>query len=165
VFDATTKDGFGEALAFAGNYFRVNQSDYGRQDSVVAVVIVARHRATQFASNNAMWAKYGAALATSGESADSKTKEAPLVNIFNSAPAGRKAPEGCQGSDDGKAPARWPQIDALAKWGVQLAVCSLATSRLAGIIANLLGSNSLMVAAGIVGVSRAQERGYTLVKA
>jgi len=175
VFDATTKDGFSEALAFAGNYLRVNQSDYGLHDSDVAVVIVARHRATQFAYNNAMWAKYGASLAASGESADAKAKEPPTVNVFNSAPAGGKAPS------DEKAPDRGPQIDALAKRGVQFAVCALATRRLAGIIAkkvnakaddinselvaNLLGSNSVMVPAGIVGVSRAQERGYTLVKA
>ena len=71
-------------------------------------------------------------------------------------------------------------IDALAKQDVKFAVCSMATARLAGSIAQSIGgtaddvkaelianlvANARMVPAGIVAVSRAQERGYTLVSA
>src|SRR5438309_824505 len=60
VFDTTTADGFGEALAFGGNFLRTNRSDYGLQNNDMAVVIVARHRSTAFGFNDAMWTKYGA---------------------------------------------------------------------------------------------------------
>jgi len=68
----------------------------------------------------------------------------------------------------------------LANQGVQFAVCSMATRRLAGMIARAAGgnadaifseltanlvSNARMVPAGIVAVNRAQERGYSLVSA
>ena len=64
--------------------------------------------------------------------------------------------------------------------GVQFAVCSMATTRISGTIARATGGdaktifteltanlvdNARMVPAGIVAVSRAQERGYTLVSA
>ena len=67
-------------------------------------------------------------------------------------------------------------LDSVIKRGGHLAVCRLATRRLAGsiatandsqadkvneeLIANTL-ANAHMVPAGIVAVSRAQERGYT----
>ena len=69
-------------------------------------------------------------------------------------------------------------LAALSKQGVQFAVCSMATRRLAGMIARAAGGNAdtvnselianlvtngRMVPAGIVAVNRAQERGYTLV--
>jgi intracellular sulfur oxidation DsrE/DsrF family protein len=167
VFDTTNAEGFGEALAFAGNYLRVNQSDYGLQDSDLSVVIVARHRATAFAFNDAMWAKYGPAISGQIEYQDPKTKQPPTINVYNATDRG------------GATPNRGTTVDSLLKRGVQLAVCSTATRGLAGTIAkygadtnavfteltsNLL-SNSRMVPAGIVAVSRAQERGYTLVKA
>ena len=167
VFDATSAEGFGEALAFAGNFLRVNQSDYGLQDADLSVVIVARHRATAFAFNDAMWAKHGAAISGQIEYLDPKTKQPPAINVYNATDRG------------GATPNRGTTIDSLLKRGVQLAVCSTATRGLAGTIAgygadtnavfteltsNLL-SNSRMVPAGIVAVSRAQERGYTLVKA
>jgi intracellular sulfur oxidation DsrE/DsrF family protein len=70
-------------------------------------------------------------------------------------------------------------LDSLFKQGVQLAVCATSTRGYATSIAqatggnadaifneltsNLVGKNARMVPAGIVAVSRAQERGYTLV--
>jgi intracellular sulfur oxidation DsrE/DsrF family protein len=73
---------------------------------------------------------------------------------------------------------RGTTIDSLAKQGVRLAVCTLSTHGIAGIIAQATGQkadvvftelvanlmpNGHMVPAGVVAVSRAQERGYTLV--
>jgi intracellular sulfur oxidation DsrE/DsrF family protein len=67
-------------------------------------------------------------------------------------------------------------IDALAKRGVRLAVCAMATRAAAQLIAQKTGGNAdaifkeltenlvpngHMVPAGIVAVNRAQERGYT----
>src|ERR1700723_3130706 len=37
IFDTTTPEGLGEALAFAANYIRVNRSDYGLQNSDLSV--------------------------------------------------------------------------------------------------------------------------------
>src|SRR5262245_7181631 len=62
IFDTTTPAGIGEALAFANNFLTANQSGYGLSDADSAVVIVARHRSTPFAYNDAIWAKYSAPL-------------------------------------------------------------------------------------------------------
>ena len=166
VFDTTTPDGLGEALAFGGNYLRTNRSDYGLQNNDMAVVIVLRHRSTGFAFNDSMWTKYGAPMAARAKFEDPKSKQAPRANVYNAADYGELLSN------------RSTTLDSLAKQGVQFAVCSVATRNLAGLIAqavggkadeinteliaNLVGS-SRMVPAGIVAVSRAQERGYTLV--
>ena len=41
-------EGMGWALQFASNYFTANQDAYGLKESDLAVVIVARHKATVF---------------------------------------------------------------------------------------------------------------------
>jgi len=167
VFDATTPDGFGYALLFAGNYFIANHDGYGLRDSDVAVVIVARHHATPFAFNDAMWNKYGVKISELASFTDPRTKSAPTSNLYN-------LPE------DLRLPNRGGTIDALIKRGVQFAVCQAATQGLAEPLAaavngnadsvykelstNLVG-NSRLVPAGIVTVNRAQERGYTFVNA
>jgi len=168
VFDTTTPDAFGEALAFAGNYLRVNQADYGLQDSDLSVVIVARHRSTPFAYNDAIWVKYGTPMSTRSKIEDPKTRQPPAANIYNFEGYGDLLSN------------RGTTVDSLLKRGVQLAVCSTATRAVAGTIAKAVGgnadtinselianllNNSRMVPAGIVAVSRAQERGYTLVTA
>lgn len=165
VFDTTTPDGLGIALQFGGNYFTANQSGYGLQDSDLAVVVVVRHKSTSFGYNDSIWAKYGTYFSTNANFTDPKTKEAPIVNVY-----------GTSGGTSGQ-PGR---LDLLLKRGVHLAVCQMATRNLAGVIARATGgnadnifnelganllSNSRLVPAGIVAVSRAQERGYTLVTA
>src|SRR5262245_4701410 len=55
IIDSTSPDGFTSALQYANNYFAANQTGYGLKDNDLAVVIVARHHATQFAYNNAIW--------------------------------------------------------------------------------------------------------------
>jgi intracellular sulfur oxidation DsrE/DsrF family protein len=168
IFDTVTVDGFGLALPFANNYYRANQTGYGLNDSDLAVIIVARHNSTPFAFNDAMWAKYGAPIAKRAEFNDPKTKEAPKSNLYKS-------------SDYGDALAnRGVSLDAIMKRGVHFAVCQLATRAYAGAIAMAVGaqtdniyneltanllSNSHLVPAGIVAVNRAQERGYSFVRA
>ena len=166
VFDATTPEGFGYAMLYAGNYFIANRDDYGLKDSDLAVVIVARHFATPFAFNDSMWKKYGETISRLGNFVDPRTKQAPTSNVYNVPDIGL--------------PNKGGTIEALVKRGVQFAVCQMATRQLADsmaaavggnadsvfkeLSANLVG-NARLVAAGIVAVNRAQERGYTFVNA
>jgi intracellular sulfur oxidation DsrE/DsrF family protein len=164
VFDTTSPDGFGGALLYTNNFFLANQTGYGLKDSDLAVVIVVRHNSTQFAYNDAMWAKYGTVLGQRANVTDPQTKQAPKINIYNSSAAVAGLPSG------------GTTLDSLLKKGVHLAVCQMATRRFAGgiaqttggtadgvyneLVANLVG-NSHMVPAGIVAINRAQERGYS----
>jgi intracellular sulfur oxidation DsrE/DsrF family protein len=71
-------------------------------------------------------------------------------------------------------------LDMMVKKGVHFAVCEMSTRGIAGMIADVTGAkpdsivkelaanlvgNARMVPAGIVAVSRAQERGYSFVSA
>lgn len=164
VFDTTTPAAFGSALLYANNYFVANQDAYGLKDTDLAVVIVARHFSTPFAYNDAMWAKYGKTIGTLMEFSNPKTKEPPTTNLFNSTEVGDALPN------------MGTTLDTVLKRGVQLAVCQMATRFISNMLAqrtsgnadaiytdltsNLVG-NSHLVAAGIVAVNRAQERGYS----
>jgi intracellular sulfur oxidation DsrE/DsrF family protein len=154
IFDTTAPTGMSDALLFAGNFYIGNANGYGLKDSDLAVIIVARHRTTPFAYTDAIWEKYGAAIASRQDFVDPRTKEPPKVNVH----------------------AR--QIDGLVRRGVHFAVCQMATRAYAGIIANAVGAtsdaiyeeisknlipNAHLVPAGIVAVNRAQERGYSFV--
>jgi intracellular sulfur oxidation DsrE/DsrF family protein len=170
VFDTTNADSLGQAIFFANNFIRVNRADYGLQNSELAVVIVVRHNSTAFGYSDAMWAKYGTAIAARAGMEDPKSKQAPKINMFNSGEYGELLLN------------RGVTLDALFKQGVHLAVCSSATRATAGAIAKAVGgetdaiyneltanlvssslSSSRMIPAGIVTVARAQERGYSLV--
>ena len=153
VFDSVSPDGVASAIQFTNNFFTGNKNGYSLEPGDVAVVVVMRHRATQFAFTDAVWAKYGAALSESDKFTDPKSGQAPTVNFYRNG------------------------LESHVKRGVHLAVCDLSTHRLAGFIArkidgkadeiykemtaNALG-NVHFVPAGIVAVNRAQERGYAL---
>jgi len=163
VFDSSSPEGFGWALQFANNYFTANQAGYGLKDADLAVVIVARHRATEFAYTDSIWAKYGKQLSEHSEFIDPKTKEAPVINPYLATAEG------------------YPQqgrLDGLLKKGVQLAVCASSTRGISGRIAAATGGkadeifkeitaslipNSHLVPAGVVAVNRAQEHGYSFI--
>ena len=162
LFDSSTAESMGWALQFANNYFTANQEVYGLKDSDLAVVIVARHKSTSFAYNDAIWAKYGKQISEQAEFLDPKTKEPPKINVYG--PAGETQQAG--------------KMEALIKKGVQFAVCQMSTRGIATRIAkangvevgsvvkeiteNLIG-NAHMVPAGILAVNRAQERGYSFI--
>jgi intracellular sulfur oxidation DsrE/DsrF family protein len=152
VFDTTESGGMGSALQYATNYYAANNSGYGLQNGDLAVVIVARHISTPYAYKEEIWAKYGVPIAGFAESG----KEPTMRN------------------------AHARQITGLLGRGMHLAVCQLATRRIAGSIASAVNGNtdeiynelaanlmpnSHMAPAGIVAVARAQERGYALVHA
>lgn len=164
IFDTSSAEGIGWALQFATNYFNTSEQAYNLKDSDMAVIIVARHKATSFAYNDAIWAKYGKQLAEQAEYVDPKTKEAPKINVYG--PAGDTAQAG--------------KMDVLIKKGAQFAVCSTSTRGIATRIAkannleldavvkeitsNLIG-NARMVPAGVIAVNRAQEHGYSFISA
>jgi hypothetical protein len=152
--DTTNSDGIRDGLLFANNFLTANRTDYGLESKDIAIIVVARHQSTSFGYSSEMWAKYGTHFA--GDLPPAQAKEPPKVNPSAT------------------------MLEGLAKQGVQFAVCSMATRRIAGIIARAtsgntdtifteltthLISNGRMVPAGIVAVNRAQERGYSLVSA
>ena len=155
VFDTVSPAGLSDALLFANNYMLANRNDYGLRNSDLAVIIVVRHLSTTFGFSDAMWKKYGEPMAKgSGDFVDPKTKAAPTANVYTNGMGGQ-----------------------FIEQGGQFAVCSMATRRVAGAIAQAvsgkaddinaelianLAPNARMVPAGIVALSRAQERGYTL---
>jgi intracellular sulfur oxidation DsrE/DsrF family protein len=164
VIDSTSPEGGGGALAFANNFFEANKAGYKLEAPSIAVVVVLRHFSTPFAYKDTMWGKYGAVFTTPTHFTDPKTKQAPKINVYNADGYGLSLPN------------FGVTIDAAAKQGVQFAVCDMATHFFAMQIADsmklkpdavyreLTGNlipNAHLVAAGIVAVNRAQERGYT----
>jgi len=162
VFDTTTPDGLGSALLYGSNFLDTNKNAYSLEYSDVALVVVVRHNSTPFAFNDAIWNKYGKVFSQRLSFTDPKTKEPPVTNLYLSNAAGLAS--------------LGITLDSLLRRGCHLAVCRLATRNFAGAIANAVGSqtekineelisnlvnNAHMVPAGIVAVSRAQERGYT----
>lgn len=156
IFDATSPEGVASAILYANNFFTGNKNGYGLEPSDVAVVIVMRHRATQFAFSDEVWAKYGKVLSDTEKFTDPKTGAAPTANLYKAG------------------------LDGHIKRGVHLAVCDLSTNRLKSAIARATDGkadeiykeltttalgNSHFVAAGILTVNRAQERGYALAHA
>jgi intracellular sulfur oxidation DsrE/DsrF family protein len=150
VFDTTEPDGLGSALTYATNYYAANNSGYGLQNADLAVVVIARHFSTPFAYNDSIWMKYGA----------------PISDFI------------AKGKEPSNRNANGRQLTTLTGRGMHLAVCQLATRAIAGSIARAMNANqddiyneiagnllpnAHLVAAGIIAVNRAQERGYTLV--
>ena len=165
VFDTTTPAGFGAAVAYANNFLTASKDGYGLTDQDHGIIIVARHFATVYAYNDAMWAKYGKVMPPFVVIDDPKTKQRPTFNLYN---------VGTYGLD---LPNLGTTIPDVVKRGVTFAVCQMATRFFSGplaqatggnadavyneLVANLIG-NSHLAAAGIVAVNRAQEHGYTL---
>ena len=164
IIDSATAPGAANALLYAGNLFTANKSGYGLNDGDLAIVVCLRHFATVFAFNDAMWAKHGktfAAIASIGD----KAAAAPTTNPH---------------LQDANMGLPIPGISPLAKRGVQFAICDMATHFFASQIATATNGdaaaiykelvanavpNSHFVAAGVVGTTRAQEYGYSLLVA
>jgi len=168
VFDTTTPGAFGAALLYANNFANASKDGYGLGEQDNAMIIIARHFSTPFAYNDAMWAKYGKLFPPFAALDDPKTKTRPSVNLFAVVP----------GSAD--LPSLGTTIPDVLKKGTHFAVCQMATTFFAGMLAQGSGStqdavfkeltsnlipNAHMAAAGIVAVNRAQEHGFTLATA
>lgn len=164
VYDSSSPKAFAEALFYASNYYFANKSGYGLDPDKLGVILIARHMGTPFAYSDAIWAKYGGAFAKvmglEGKEADLAKTCNPLLS------PGRAAMEG---------PAGDASVARLAGKGAHFAVCGLATTFIAGMLAKGgagsadaidaelsagLVPNATMVPAGIVAVERTQAHGY-----
>ena len=165
VIDAPTPHGAGEAILFANNLYEQNKNAYKGTDKDLAIVIVLRHFGTPFGYNDTIWAKYGKPMGTMLQFNDPKTKQPPTTNLFNSDAYGMDLPT------------LGDTIDEVRGKGTRFALCDAAThfiaTQLAGtsgnadaiykeLVANIIPS-ARMVSAGVVGVTRAQEYGYSLI--
>lgn len=154
VLDTTSVAGVEDAIRFANNLFNGSKSGYRVDETDMAVVICLRHRATPYAYTDALWSKYGRVLDRRDEG-DGGNGPAPTTNRHNSGDR--------------------PALSELAKRGVHFMVCGTASrgiaQRAAGqngnadavfkeLEANLI-PNGHIVAAGVVGVTHAQEYGYS----
>ena len=168
VIDCAAAAAAGTGVFYANNIFTANRNGYQLADGDVAVIVVLRHEATAFAYSDAIWAKYGSVLGSMGKVSDPRTNQPPTVNPLNSREFGSAM------TNNGVT------ASALASRGAHFGICDMATNRIAGVIAAAVKStppdiykelvanllpNGHMVAAGVVAVNRAQERGYTMLSA
>jgi intracellular sulfur oxidation DsrE/DsrF family protein len=154
-FDTTSPRGAEDGAIYVNNFFTANKNGYSLEDSDLAVVLGFRHNSIGFAFDDAIWAKYGAAIAENAKFTDPKTGKAPATNL------------------------RRESYEALAKRGVHFAICDMSAHRIAGVIARAVdstmediykelvphavgGQAAHFVPAGIVAVNRSQERGYSI---
>jgi intracellular sulfur oxidation DsrE/DsrF family protein len=154
ILDTWNPEHFPDALQFAGNIVETNKTDYDIAASELAVVICVRHRTTPFAFNDAMWTKYGKSMSAQMAWTDpgsQGTQGTPTAN-----PYGKR-------------------LTALAAQGIQLAICNRTTRAYSGraareanaandVVLKEFMANTIIaghfVPAGVVAVTRAQERGY-----
>lgn len=150
IFDCISVENASSGWAFARNFLTANTGPiYQLKDADVNVIVCVRHLASVFGFNDAMWAKYKL-----GES--QKVNEGGVPAVKN--PHATAATE-------------------LAKRGVIVAVCGMATTRIARTVAadaglnaadveadlraNLVTPTARVVAAGVIVTNRAQEKGFT----
>ena len=150
IYDCTSIETGPTGWAFARNFLTANTGPiYQYKDADINVIVCVRHLASVYGFNDAMWAKY-------------KLGESQKVN-------------------EGGVPATSnPHASAavtLAKRGVIVAVCGMATARIARTVAadmglnaaeveadlraNLVTPTARVVAAGVIVTNRAQEKGFT----
>jgi intracellular sulfur oxidation DsrE/DsrF family protein len=150
IYDCTTVENGPTGWTFARNFLAANTGPiYQLKDSDLNVIVCVRHLATVFGFNDAMWAKYKL-----GESQQANEGGVPAVRNAHTATA-----------------------NELAKRGVIVAVCGMATGRIARQVAgsaglnaadveadlraNLVTATARVVAAGVIVTNRAQEKGFT----
>jgi intracellular sulfur oxidation DsrE/DsrF family protein len=150
IFDCTSVENASIGLAFARNFLTANTGPvYQLKDADVNVIVCVRHSASVFGFNDVVWAKYKL-----GDSQKVNEGGAPAV----------KNPHATTVND-------------LAKRGVIVAVCGMATTRIARTVAadtglnaadveadlraNLVTPTARVVAAGVIVTNRAQEKGFT----
>ena len=152
ILDVTSPDGIPDAIRFTGNLFTGHQTGYSVPESDVAIIIVLRHSATAYGYSDAIWGKYGKSMASSVDPAAAP----PTTEPYNTGDR--------------------MQLAALAKRGVQFMVCGTASR---GSVAPhgrrdrrcrrrrsrrwkpTSIPSARLVAAGVVGVTHAQEYGFS----
>jgi hypothetical protein len=150
IFDCISIETGPTGWTFARNFLTANTGPiYQLKDADVNAIVCVRHLASVFGFNDAVWTKY-------------KLGESQKVN------------------EGGAAAVRNPHANTandLAKRGVIVAICGMATTRIARTVAgdtglnaadieadlraNLVTPTARVVAAGVIVTNRAQERGFT----
>ena len=150
IFDCTSVENGGAGWTFARNFLSANTGPiYQLKDSDINAIVCVRHSSSVFGFNDAMWSKYKL-----GESQKVTDGGAPAT----------KNPHAKVATD-------------LAARGVIVAVCGMATTRIARTVAgdagmsaadveadlkaNLVTPTARVVAAGVIVTNRAQERGFS----
>ena len=150
IYDCTSVENGPMGWTFARNFLTANTGPiYQLKDADVNAIVSLRHSASVFGFNDAMWSKYKL-----GESQKVNEGGAPAVKNSHANVA-----------------------NDLAKRGVIVTVCGLATGRIARTVAtdagmsaadveadlraNLVTPTARVVAAGVTVVNRAQEKGFT----
>jgi intracellular sulfur oxidation DsrE/DsrF family protein len=151
ILDTWNPERFPDALQFAGNIVETNKTDYDIPADELSVVICVRHRTTPFAFNDATWAKYGKSMSAQMAWTDPNAQGTPTTN-----PHAKR-------------------LQALASQGVHLAICNRTTRAYSGraardtnaaadaVLKEFMANTVIpghFVPAGVVAVTRAQERGY-----
>jgi intracellular sulfur oxidation DsrE/DsrF family protein len=162
--DTSTPLGGQDALRYAMNIMNAHLTAYGGVDTDYAMIVCYRHASTPFGYNDSMWEKYGDILNERMGLSDPDTNASPKRNILNVA----------------RGPFSGATIDAMVARGVHFAICGTATRGMAGAIAAETGQeadkvneeliangipNAHFVSAGVMGMTRAQEYGYSLLYA
>ena len=156
ILDTTSPGGVANAIRFAGNLFNGSKSGYDVDEADMAIVICLRHRATPYAYTDELWSKYGRVLNRNEDDPDtSASAPVPTTNTHNSG--------------------GHPELSDLARRGLHFMVCATASRNIARRVAGASGDadaifkelgahlipNGHFVAAGVVGVTHAQEVGYS----
>jgi len=162
--DSASAQGGQDALRFAFNIMNAHQAAYAGSDADYAMVVCYRHASTPFGYGDALWEKYGELLNRRMNLTDPATNATPVRNINNISGG----------------PFSGATIDAMVARGVRFAICAMATRGMAGLIAGETGQqtdavfneivagaipNARFVPAGVMGATRAQEYGYSLLSA
>jgi intracellular sulfur oxidation DsrE/DsrF family protein len=150
IFDCVSLENAATGFAFARNFFTANTGPiYQLKDEDINTIVCVRHTASVFGFNDAVWAKY-------------KLGESQKVTE-----GGATAARNTHAST----------ANDLAKRGMIVAVCGMATTRIARTVAaesglnagdveadlkaNLVTPTARVVAAGVIVTNRAQERGFS----
>jgi intracellular sulfur oxidation DsrE/DsrF family protein len=150
IFDCTSVEEGPTGWVFARNFLTANTGPiYQLTDADVNAIVCVRHQASVFGFNDAMWAKYKLGESQKVSEGGVPATRNPHANIAND----------------------------LAKRGVIVAVCGMATSRIARTVAadagmsaadveadlraNLVTPTARVVAAGVIVTNRAQEKGFS----
>lgn len=150
IYDCTTVENGPTGWAFARNFYAANTGPiYQLKDEDLNAIVCVRHLATVFGFNDAMWAKYKL-----GVSQKVDDHGVPAIRNANTNIA-----------------------TDLAKRGIIVAICGMATGRIARTVANeqgltpadveadlranLVTPTARVVAAGVIVTNRAQEKGFT----
>lgn len=165
VFDTISSEGVARALTFTHTFYAANLDGYGIEPDELGVLMIFRAGSTAFGFNDNIWTKYSGPFAKRYKLLDPTTKSAPVVNIYNAADKAALLPT------------NGLTLDALGKLGGRFAICSVASRKLAEVVAEETGGSgdaifaelcanivqhARMVQAGIIAVNRAQEHNYAL---